>query len=446
MRPYGHLHKWYTHLFILAAALCIPAKSGAEILFETKGGTLEDWDVLDFAGDGKLRIIEDSSAPPGFGPAVMRIEATRMIMMARGVRTGKAVLTALWRELEPDKRDTDGVILFSSQYRDDIQNEHNTKALRYFAWFEQDNDSGIHVSRITQDGQEKILKEAPGVGMTGDPWNRTGWIWQKLQIDGDQLHAKFWPAHLPEPKDWQFDLQSSEFKEGRVGLFMASCMTHLAYYAVDTVDTRIKTPAWYLHAETSRITTASQFSLTLFANLEEAVSANQIKITVSDTQGVMPCSLPNGFNLQPGHNESILTFSTPKQSASFPEGGVIMPLNRPLASGTIQVEIQDGQGTVLAKRSLELLPREEIDTQLEGMSQTIKKTEEILAGLKIDDRRTRCIRVSCYAADAHLQRARQLFDDGVIDDAERSLEFARQALEELEGYQKQWLQELEGQS
>ncbi len=169
------------------------------------GNTLEQWDILDWRGDAKIYPTTDPTCPPGYGPEVLHIEGTLVLGMIKEQTISEGTFVALYRENEPRDQDADGIIMVKSDYDADISRAHNIKEERAHVWLEQDNDCGIQLRIFDADGKETNIVERCGDGVVTDPWNRTNWIWQKINIQGNVIRAKTWPAHKGEPEEWHLE-------------------------------------------------------------------------------------------------------------------------------------------------------------------------------------------------------------------------------------------------
>jgi hypothetical protein len=163
------------------------------------GGDLAAWDILDYEGDGLVERRTVVDCPPGYGPDVLHISGTLGVLLAKGGHLGDGTYVALYRERAAATKDADGVILFGGAYGNDVALEHNTKTVRPHLWLEQDNDTGFSFRRAPETGEDFSIAESVATGLVTDSWNVTGWIWQKVQVSGESVQAKYWPAQAAEP-------------------------------------------------------------------------------------------------------------------------------------------------------------------------------------------------------------------------------------------------------
>ena len=93
-------------------------------------------------------------------------------------------------------------------------------------------------------------------------WNRSGWVWQKLELRGNELKAKFWSVVEQEPGDWQLEINDSTFKFGRVGLKIFSGKARIAYFRAEqrSEGTRLNSS----HIPLSRMPSSARKKKTLF--------------------------------------------------------------------------------------------------------------------------------------------------------------------------------------
>ena len=237
----------------IGLALCFCAAAGAQPAFEFRGADANAWDVLDFHGDAVVQEAVDHTAPPGHGPAVLRADGLHLLMLAKGARMAGGTIVLLYRELSPADRDADGVLAFGAAYPDDIEEMHNTKEVRPHTWVELDNDTGLHIRSNLGGDREDVLAQEPGLGLVTGPWNKTGWIWQKVETGNGRVRVKYWPAHEKEPADWALEAPWDHTEPRRIGVRIGSGAIHLAYFASSAADLPVEAQKAWLCSMTDKV-------------------------------------------------------------------------------------------------------------------------------------------------------------------------------------------------
>ena len=221
---------------LLVGVACVwnaPAAFG--VVQEYRGMALRDWDWLDLGEyAAEISVEHSASCPPGYGPETLRIRAGWLLGMPKGLSLERGTLLVLYRENDPAGDDADGIAMVWADYPMDIERAHNVKERRPHLWFEQDNENGLICQYLAEGGRERILWEKAGSGRITDAWNRTGWIWQKVEVDGNRVRGKFWPAHLPEPEAWDMEELFDGVRGARTGLRIWSGNISVAYAAFST--------------------------------------------------------------------------------------------------------------------------------------------------------------------------------------------------------------------
>ena len=422
-------------LFTLAFTVPVSA-----LVFEDRFESDARWDLLDMKGNGEVEFVENVNAPPGYGSAVLHLDGEHVIGLAKGIRLGDGTVVVLYRELQPRDRDADGVVLFRAQYPDDVSAEHNTKQVRRHVWLELDNDSGMHFTHVDDKGREKTPAELPGVGLVTDPWNKTGWIWQKVRMKGDRFRAKFWPAERAEPAEWPLEMDFKGPETGRIGFRLGSGDVELAYFAADTADIPIGPPCLYLFSAQECVTQLKRLDLTLFANLERGDEYTFDIVAHGSGEpdrARFPLPFPAGHSATP----ILLTAEGP------PEGfkGPVVRLAQEAAPGTLLVTLtttgEDGE-SLGAQYTFVVLPVGQVRALFDQVLGVLEALGGTLEETEAENRRSVSLHIIQDAARAHCDHAWGLFEQGDVNAAQRSLRFAIEALHELDGYKGQWLRDL----
>ena len=431
-----------TALAIIALlSVLLNVTAAAKPVFEDRGATSESWDVLDLEGDAVVMPNEDGSSPPGYGPATLQLQGTHLLLMAKGVRLSDGYFVALYREMQPRRKDADGVVLFGAQYEDDIAAAHNVKELRAHHWLEQDNDQGFQFRRVDAQGKERTVADVPGLGIVTDEWNRTGWIWQKVHVAGKRIRARYWPVQEPEPESWHLEAEDASYSGGRVGIRIASASIRLAYFAASSTDIEIVPPKAYLFPSTSRTTRTDLLSFTLFTYSEKSRDIDYRIELRCDDAGKISVE-PSGFSLKiPGGNaEFPIRLSTSAPETAKERLAFRIAEKLPADMCTVSLVAKDkGCGD---ERTIEIMPIEELETLIGQVQGRIDAVERALKKVTEPTDKTRALDVIRVTARAQLDRAQTLLDESKIDEGKRSLECARDCVGELDGYKGDWLDEI----
>jgi hypothetical protein len=419
---------------ICLLALFLPTSVFAQV-------TSDSFDFLDFEGNAVIEDATDHSAPPGYGPQVIHLRGEHVLGLAKGAQLASGTLVALYRELDPTDLDADGILVFGAQYGEDTEAAHNTKALLPHAWLEQDDDSGLHFRYVTVDGTEKTAGDQPGRGLVGNPWNVTGWIWQKVQIEEGHLRAKYWPAHKEEPEEWVIDTPFDAPTAGRIGFRIGSGDIHLAHFAWSEADIAIEPPQAWLFPDQPNLALTGEAVFRLFLR-SETDGTGEFELHLADESGVVA---RHGFSqkLKTGYNEVQLSISTGDTSAP---GAVTLAMDKNLVPGerTLSLTIKDGieiASTRFAVRDEESL-KKRIDLVTEGIQkirQVLKGelTQQFVASFPDDYDEAMSQDLSELIADvsaAHLDDATGHLNQGDALAAVQALQYAEVALAEMRGF------------
>jgi hypothetical protein len=430
-------------LFVaLTVAAPCSVTAAAKPLFEDRGETVDNWDVLDLEGDAVVVPKVDSASPPGYGPTTLQLQGTRLLLMAKGVRMSEGYIVALYRELDPRAADADGIILFGAQYEDDIAAAHNVKELRAHRWLEQDNDQGFQFKRVDGRSEEYTVAEIAGLGIVTDDWNRTGWIWQKVHVDGNRFRAKFWPVQEPEPDSWQIQAEDETYSGGRIGIHVASGSIRLAYFAAGGTDIDVVPPKAYLFPSTSRTTRTDRLSFTLFTCSNKPRSIDY-KLRVNCGKSGQVSVEPSGFSLKIPEGSAEFPMQLSTTAAESPGEPLTFRLVDKLSPGTCTVAIVTEDKGYGDERIVEIMSVDELEARIEQVAKRIDEVERALKKVEEPTDKIRALDLVRVTARAHLDRARNLLDEGKIDEGKRSLEFALNCVGELDGYKGVWLDEID---
>ncbi len=373
------------------------------------------WDYLDYDGDGRFLQASVEDAPPGYGPEVLRLTGSRCLLLAKGGHQQDGTYVALYRERDASVHDADGVVLVGGAFGDDLGLEHNTKTVRPHLWLEQDNDTGISFRFAPESGEDYALAESVATGLITDEWNVTGWIWQKVQIEGDRVRARFWPAHGAEPTGWAIE-SSVSLPGDRFGIRINSGDIDLAYYAFDPLDISIEAPLNYVYLPRSEVATGEALPVVLFANRNEAVE-EAIEYRVTDIEG-----------------EPV---ATGRVTASFAEGASTQSfaLDEALGEGSYALTVTPSVGTPLTRR-FHVAPPSQTVNQLNARA-------ALLTALSPFSAHDAAVDETFRVSKALLEQAQGLQEVGDRDGAQRALAFVDETLAELQGPKGDGLRERE---
>lgn len=403
---------------LLIALGCLSASGigGATIQFESYFTSLEAWDVLDFKGDAIVNLSTDSTVPPEYGPEVLLVKGDHVLALAKSLRIFEGTILVLYKEQDPRDRDADGILVFNAQYGDDMSVEHNTKTIRPMIWLEQDNDSGVHLRAKGNDGNETVYAEQSGVGLVTDKWNKTNWIWQKVNLRGSMVSAKYWPAHEVEPVAWTLQTSLPEIRPGRIGFRIGSGDVAIAFFAYDSEDITPQAPAVYMTPQTEQAVAGQPIPLYLFCNIEFATGMYQFALE-QDGEVVAETSVSAAFLGSQFEHQIVIV---PPDSNSVWEHAIIIK-GAVNTQGT-RVVLSGPKGAAIASCELTCTDHGALLSRLAALQlQTSKKSGVISS---IYDREAMHYEI----ARAHLALAASRLEEGSPEGAERALHYAANAV------------------
>lgn len=395
----------------LAAWLC--AAAAAETNIEFGGGGLAAWDVLDFHGDGVVQEAVDHTAPPGHGPAVLRIEGTHLLMLAQGARMAGGTIVLLYRELSPADQDADGVLAFGAAYPDDIEEMHNTKEVRPHTWVEMDNDTGLHIRSNLGGEREDVLAQEPGLGLVTGAWNKTGWIWQKVRLGDGRARVKYWPAHEKEPAEWALEAPWDRAAPERIGVRISSGAVHLAYFASGAADLPITEPKAWLCSMTDKVPGPANLTLNLYLH-DPPASAVPLRLRVY-RDGALQAT----YEGERTFIGNPVTMNVGRWAARM-TGEPLLPADA--APGPYLVRLESEAAGIDASARFELLSTERIEAEMDAAAAAAQALAEDASP-----------RVRAYARSAAdlVAQAREDLAGGDVEGAERVLGYALEPLRHL---------------
>ncbi len=178
----------------------------------------------------------------------MDIRADHSLLLVKDFILIDGVIQVLWKDVDPEEFDADGVIMARGEnpFPDESLPVPTGKA---HYWVEHDFDAGFQIKRADSQNRETDLALKDGQWRIDGEWNRTGWVWQKLEFRGNVLRAKFWSAAEQEPDEWQLEVNDSVYKFGRIGLKLFSGHTRIAYFRAEQYPLSKDEIRTYLHCE-----------------------------------------------------------------------------------------------------------------------------------------------------------------------------------------------------
>jgi len=363
------------------------------------------WDFLDYDGDGHFARAMVEDAPPGYGPEVLRLAGSRCLLLVKGGHQQDGTYVALYRERDAAVHDADGVVLVGGAFGDDLGLEHNTKTVRPHLWLEQDNDTGISFRFAPESGEDYAVAESVATGLITDDWNVTDWIWQKVQVTGDTVRAKFWPAHGKEPEDWAIETNLT-LPGDRFGIRINSGDIDLAYYAFDPADIPIEAPLNYVYLPRFQVATGESLPVMLFANRKSAVE-EFVDYAITDSAGQ--------------------TVGTSRISATFTEGvsAETFAVNEALGEGGYTLTVQAAEGTPLTRVFLVAPPSQLVNH--------LKERSDLLTALSPLSLQDDAVEETVRVSQVLLEEAQGLQGIGDRDGAQRALTLVDETLAELHG-------------
>ena len=373
-------------LRLVAVALVMAMGSFAE--------SMEDWDSIDMKGDARISMVDDYTAPPGFGPSVISVEGDHVIALAKGERMTEGTLLLLYREMDLREKDADGLLVCYADYEDSVAEEHNTKRIRPHMWFEQDNDSGAQLRSVDGEGKETLIAEKPGVGLITSPWNETDWIWQKVEFGDGRVRAKFWPAHEAEPAEWSLSGIYDGPRGERVGIRMGSGHVHIAHFVATQQPDIIDAPYHWLYPVAERYPRGGSPSFVLYRG---DGGPNEIQ------------------GLSIGNDEIRLKLDEMLERFTIGSAGsnsdVSIEWPADLDDGVIRVALKGIKGSTLSQTRVVQVNTDDLVGRIQRVDQRIESSLDLPYG---------------QSAKALAERAQSLVDAGDFESAKRSVAYAEE--------------------
>ncbi|MCP4644433.1 MAG: hypothetical protein GY851_28580 [bacterium] len=423
-----------TRIFAFAGLMMICATATA-LQFEDRCSSTDQWDVLDLGkSEGAVRTVRDLTCPPGYGPEVLEVKGDYLLLMAKGGKRTDGTYLVLYRENDPENRDGDGVLSILIDYPMDVEKAHNLKEKRPYVWFQQDV-AGVQLRHVDEKGAEESLAKDTSVGKVDAAWNRTGWIWQKVRVDGNRIRGKFWAATEAEPSEWIVEADYDGSKGKRFGVRTESGDIRLAYFAFDPKDIPTTTPEAFLHCDLPQVLQGRRIPFALFTNASKATATTFDVAVTQDGQRIGAGSFEAKIDRGPGAH-TFLLWASPEDPGF---DGPVIALDREAGEGLCTVELTAKKSGFDAQRSVTITPMEVLQTKLDQTATTAAALADALADAQGGGDEPAILLANAQAASAHAIRAIDLFQGGQVDEARRSLNYAHEVFAELMGYKGEWL-------
>jgi len=226
-----YLQLWVV-VFMLTAGF---QRSRSSVLLEDQFQSLENWVIVKSESDAgdpaRAEIVTPNSLPPGFGPLVLELHGKFLELFAKNLVVSDCVIELLWRDVDPVKADADGPLFARAQLPPGARLNLPLPTGDGLYWLEHDSDTGFQLKLQQNYNQEKVLAQLNLTHQTTGDWNRTGWIWEKWLLHGNQLKATYWPADGFDP-GWLIEIEDSSFRFGGVGFRIWSGHAQIAFIRI----------------------------------------------------------------------------------------------------------------------------------------------------------------------------------------------------------------------
>jgi hypothetical protein len=402
-------------LFLLAS------NSAGQVLFESTCQSLTDWEYLDMEGDGQFRMVEDMSVPPGYGPQVIEMYGKNVVLLSKAGKLENGTTLALWKDMEPQKNDADGIMLFRADLPKDISRIHNVKTTFAQYWIEQDFDSGTSIRYKDENTSDRNIALLAGKGLTYDTeWNPTGWFWQKVQLEGENIKVKFWSATDSEPKEWALTGKDNSRNSGRFGVRGWSARFRLAYFKASREDIQTVPATVSLFTPELEIFSNKTPDFKLFLNAGENYKKLNIRFAITQSGKKLYSKEWAQPSMKSFHFVSKEHSALEKSDIqiNFPEIKKQVPF-------LVHVEVANLDGEILGRDFKKLIIRSN-ETQIEKINQLTVLIEKQLEKAKVE--KNNRDKVSALAARDLLKLANERTESGQIDNADKDIAYAEQLL------------------
>ena len=400
------------------ACLFVSASAFADKIFEDRFDTLDRWELADKEGGSSMSLEVSRSIPEPYGPTVLSLRGEYAMALVRDLAVTDCTITVLWRDVEPDDYDADGVLAARAMQPPELKGTPLAEVGEGLYWVEQDSDEGFQIKVRDAKEVEETLASFGERSLTNDRcWNKTGWIWQKWQLDGSTMRAKFWPIHEPEPDGWQIHAHNEMFSKGRVGLRVWSGHAHVAYFCVSSQDERTEPIRYYLGLDRTTAFDDETISATLYTLLERDIADASVSFWLDDsaTRCVKRLAIPHGAD-----ETTFLWNVSGFQTNALNE----LALGAPKRAGTyrLHASVKDESADEMiytTVREVRIVDREEVSRRIARLRERAREVaDRSVEGGVVHDVVIGLIEL----ATSHYAR-------GDFEKAERPLRYAEEALE-----------------
>jgi len=409
-------------VWCLIACLVVSGSACAEKIFEDRFDTLDRWELADKGGGSSMSLEQSGSVPEPYGPTVLSLRGEYAMALVRNLVVGDCTITTLWRDIEPDDYDADGVLAARAMQPPELKETPIAEVGEGLYWVEQDSDEGFQIKVRDAKEVEETLASFGERSLTNDrSWNKTGWIWQKWQLEGATMRAKFWPIHEPEPDRWQIHAKDAMFRKGRVGLRVWSGHAHVAYFCVSTHDEPVEPIRYYLGLDRTTAFDDGTITVTLYTQLERDIADASVSFQLDDTDPrcVKRLAIPHGAD------ETVFIWHVGGPETNAPNE---LALGRPKSAGSysLRVSVNDeNAGRVLytAVRQVRIVDREEVSQRIARLRE---RAQEV-ADRSVEGRVVHDVVIGL------IELATSHYAQGNFEKAERPLGYAEEAIESFHG-------------
>ena len=410
--------KRFRSVLPLIACLLVSANACADIIVEDRFDTLDRWELADKGGGSSMSLEPTDSVPEPYGPTVLSLRGEYAMALVRGLVVGDCTITTLWRDVEPDDYDADGVLAARAMHPPELKETPLAEVGEGLYWVEQDSDEGFQIKARDAQGREQTLASFGERSLTNDrSWNTTGWIWQKWHLDGATMRAKFWPIHEPEPDQWQIHAEDQTFSAGRVGLRVWSGHAYVAYFCVSAHDEPVEPIRYYLGLDRTAAFDDGTITVTLYTQLERDITDASVSFRLDDseTECVKRLAMPQDAN------ETVFLWNVAGPQTSAPNE---LALGCPKSAGTysLHVSVRDESADRVlytAVREVRIVDREEVSQRIAQLRERAQEVaDESVEGRVVHD-----------VVIGLIELATSHYAHGNFEKADRPLGYAEEALE-----------------
>ena len=417
---------------LISIFLILPIIAYAQINFESNSQSLNDWELLDMKGDGTVRVVKDESVPPGYGPNVIEMKGDNIILLAKDRRLSDGTLLVLWKDINPQKKDADGILMFRAGFSDNISYEHNVKNRRPQYWLEQDFDSGVSLRYRDEKTQDTQLAMAAGEGLTYDTtWNPTGWFWQKIKLEEENIYAKFWSVADQEPNEWFLHAESSKRLSGRFGVRGWSAHARIAYFRASENDISVDPPKCYLHTEKNIVLDNRVPLSTLYVFLKKAQHKVDVRLFIRN-DGTLIKELFHKMDFSIGFNRVEL--NSDKKITKQSHFNILKVLDDGIYD--FEIELKDSNGEIIGSdtQRIEFRSNKIIHEKISHLSLQAEKLSNKIIENQAGTYRAKRYEVASKTAKAMLDLAKERIKVGNQDAAERVISYADQMIKSADKF------------